>query len=56
MSIDEPKETVILIKWSRIDMARRFSKSEDLRVAMKRPGVMDKPDIYFLGDVAHGLA
>jgi len=50
-NIDKPKETVILLEWSDIGQARAFAKSKDLREAMKRAGVTDKPDIYFLDEV-----
>ena len=55
-NVDKPKETVILFKWSRLDTARKFAKSRDLRAAMKRAGVMDRPDIYFLEEVDHSRA
>ena len=47
---------MILIKWSRLDRARRFAKSKDLRNTMKRAGVMGKPDIYLLEEVARAPA
>jgi len=55
-NVDRPKETVILFKWSRIDTARKFARSKDLRAAMKRAGVTDKPDVYFLEEVAQAPA
>jgi len=52
----------MLLEWSDVGTARAFVKSKDLREAMKRAGVVDKPDIYFLdgvegsrtGDIACG--
>jgi heme-degrading monooxygenase HmoA len=55
-NLDKPNETVILIKWNRLDTARKFAKSRDLRAAMKRAGVSGRPDIYFLEEVAHSRA
>jgi hypothetical protein len=55
-NIDKPKETVILLEWSDIGQARSFAKSKDLREAMKRAGVTDKPDIYFLDEVEQAPA
>ena len=55
-NVDKPNETVILIKWNRLDTARKFSKSKDLRAAMKRAGVMEKPSIYFLEEVDRSRA
>ncbi len=47
---------MILIKWNRLDTARKFTKSRDLRATMKRAGVMGKPDIYFLDEIGHARA
>ena len=55
-NVDRPKETVILFKWNRLDTARKFAKSRDLRARMKRAGVIGKPDIYFLEEAAHSGA
>jgi hypothetical protein len=55
-NLDKPNETVILIKWNRLDTARKFAKSRDLRAAMKQAGVMDRPNIYFLEEVDHSRA
>jgi hypothetical protein len=46
----------MLFKWNRLDTARKFAKSRDLRAAMKRAGVMERPDIYFLEEVDHSRA
>jgi hypothetical protein len=45
-----------LLEWNRLDTARKFAKSRDLRAAMKQAGVMEKPNIYFLEEVAHSRA
>ena len=55
-NVDKPKETVILFKWSRLDAARKFARSKDLRARMKRAGVMGKPDICFLEEAGHARA
>lgn len=55
-NVDKPKETVILLEWSDVNKAREFAKSKDLREAMKRAGVADKPDIYFLEEVEQAPA
>jgi len=31
-----------------LDKAKAFAASDDLREAMKKSGVSDKPDVYFL--------
>lgn len=53
---DNPNETVMLFEWSDLDSARRFADSEDLRQAMTRAGVADRPDIYFLDEAGRSDA
>ncbi len=50
-SADNPNELVILLEWDDLKNARRFTESDDLRQAMQRAGVADRPDLYFLEDV-----
>jgi heme-degrading monooxygenase HmoA len=45
---DDPNETVILFEWDDLEKARQFAQSDDLRQAMQRAGVADRPDVYFL--------
>ncbi len=47
-SAQDPNEVVVLFEASNLDKAKAFAASEDLRHAMQRVGVIDKPDIYFL--------
>jgi hypothetical protein len=44
---DDPNE-VLLFSVEDFDKAKAFSASDDLRQAMERSGVSDKPDVYFL--------
>lgn len=46
--IDNPKEVVILFEAIDMGKARAFTSSPDLKAAMQRAGVVDKPDLYFL--------
>ncbi len=55
-SADKPKEILILLRWGNLRRARRFIKSADLRKAMKRAGVKDRPDVYFLQERARPTA
>lgn len=48
---DDPNEVVVLFEWDDIEKARAFVQSEDLGQTMKRAGVLDKPDIYYLDEV-----
>jgi heme-degrading monooxygenase HmoA len=50
-SADDPSEVVILLEWDDLERARLFVDSDDLREAMSRAGVTDRPDIWFLENV-----
>jgi heme-degrading monooxygenase HmoA len=47
---DDPNEVILLFSAEDIDKAKAFAASDDLREAMQRAGVSDKPDVYFLKD------
>ena len=47
---DDPNEVILLFSVEDIDKAKAFAASDDLRQAMQRAGVSDKPDVYFLKD------
>jgi heme-degrading monooxygenase HmoA len=47
----DPNEIVVLLEWDDLERARLFADSDDLREAMNRGGVDDRPDIWFLEDV-----
>jgi hypothetical protein len=49
-SADDPREVLILLMWDNLHRARLFIDSDDLRMAMRRAGVTDQPDIWFLED------
>jgi hypothetical protein len=44
-------EIVVLLEWDDLERARLFVDSDDLREAMTRAGVTDRPDIWFLEDM-----
>ena len=46
---DDPNELVMFFEAEDIQKAKEFASSADLREAMQNAGVVDKPDIYFLG-------
>jgi heme-degrading monooxygenase HmoA len=50
-NIDDPSETFIIFKWDTIENARKFTDSDDLKKAMQKAGVTEKPNIYFLEEV-----
>ncbi len=45
---DNPNELLVLLEWDNMERAHKFAQSTELREAMQRAGVVDKPDIYFL--------
>ena len=47
----DPNEVLILFEWDDVGKGRRFAESEELRQAMERAGVSDKPDLYFLEEI-----
>ena len=47
---EDPSEVILLFSAEGIDKAKAFAASDDLRQAMQRAGVSDKPDVYFLND------
>jgi hypothetical protein len=47
-NVDDPNEVILLFSVEDIDKAKAFAASDDLRQAMQKAGVSDKPDVYFL--------
>ena len=47
-NMDDPNEVILLFSVEDIDKAKAFAASDDLHQAMKRAGVRDTPDLYFL--------
>ena len=45
---DNPNEVLLLFSVEDVDKAKAFGASGDLRQAMEKAGVSDKPDVYFL--------
>ena len=45
---DDSNEVLLLFSVENFDKAKAFTASDDLRQAMERAGVSDKPDVYFL--------
>jgi len=45
---DDPNEVLLLFSVEDVDKAKAFTTSGDLRQAMEKAGVSDKPDVYFL--------
>lgn len=47
-NINNSNEIVVLLEFEDLGKTRQFAESEDLKQAMQRAGVVDKPDIYLL--------
>ncbi len=45
---EDPNEVLLLFSMEDVDKAKTFAASDDLHEAMKKAGVSDKPDVYFL--------
>ncbi len=45
---ENPNEVILLFSVEDLDKAKAFAASDDLRQAMQKAGVSDKPDVYFL--------
>jgi hypothetical protein len=44
----DPNEVILLFSEEDLEKAKAFAASGDLRQAMQKAGVSDKPDVYFL--------
>ena len=47
-NVEDSNEVVLLFSVEDADKAKAFAASDDLRHAMQKAGVTDKPDVYFL--------
>ncbi len=45
---DDPNEVILLFSAEDLGRAKAFAASDDLRQAMQKAGVRDKPDVWFL--------
>ena len=45
---DHPNEVLLLFSVEDVDKAKAFTASDDLRQAMEKAGLSDKPEVYFL--------
>lgn len=47
-SDSDPSEIWLLMAWDNLDRARLYTQSDDLLDLMKRAGVTDRPDYWYL--------
>jgi heme-degrading monooxygenase HmoA len=52
----DPTEVVVLLEWDDLERAREFSQSPVLREGVAEAGLMDRPDVYFLGEASRTAA
>ncbi len=45
---EDSNEVILLFSVQDLNKAKAFAASDDLRQAMQKAGVSDKPDVYFL--------
>jgi hypothetical protein len=45
---DDPNTVMLIFEAEDLKRAEEFSKSDDLREAMQKSGVVGQPDVYFL--------
>ncbi len=46
----DPNELLVVFEWDAYERARLFVRSEDLNDALVRGGVIERPDIWVLGE------
>ena len=51
----KPNDLFLLFTWDSFENAKKFMDSDELKVAMTRAGVIGKPYIHFLNEVASGV-
>jgi heme-degrading monooxygenase HmoA len=49
---DDPSEVIVALECESLERAREFTKSDTLRAAMDKAGVISKPEISYLNEVA----
>ena len=47
----DPNEIIVMSQWEDIESANNFVESESLKNAMKKAGVMNKPQVYYLDEI-----
>jgi heme-degrading monooxygenase HmoA len=48
---NDPKQLVIVTEWENMEIAKNFSLSEDLKVNMKKAGVIGLPELHYLEEI-----
>ena len=45
---NDPNQLMIITEWENMDSAKNFAMAEDLKIAMKKAGVIGLPELYYL--------
>ena len=45
-------EVLVYLEWDGLERARLFARSDDLREALARAGVADRPDVWLLAEAS----
>ena len=45
---NDPKQLVIITEFDNLEKAKNFSMSDDLKITMKKAGVMGLPELHYL--------
>ena len=48
---NDPKQLVIITEWENLETAKNFSMSEDLKITMKKAGVIGLPELHYLEEI-----
>lgn len=49
-ALDDPNNVFVLLEFDDLDKAKKFMGSDSLKEAMKKAGVVGKPDIYLMDE------
>jgi heme-degrading monooxygenase HmoA len=47
----DPNKVTVIFKWNSVENAQKWGKSDDIKKAMEKAGVMGQPMIQFLNEV-----
>jgi len=53
-TVDDPNTLVLLCEWDSLDKLQKYNRSEELREAMQKAGVVDPGNIYELEELEKG--
>jgi heme-degrading monooxygenase HmoA len=51
-NVNDANETIFLLEWDNLRNARGFAESDDARNVLTQAGLTDKPEVFFLDEVA----